>query len=72
MKDISITTEYIALGQFLKLVDEVGFGGEVKNYLATHKIWVNGELESRRGRKLFPGDAVRLQSGVESHIVQAK
>ena len=50
----------IRLGQFLKLADVVGGGGEVKALLAQGGLRVNGELEARRGRQLHPGDVVRV------------
>ncbi len=58
---VYIETGYIALGQFLKLVDLISTGGEAKPYLAEHEILVNGEKEDRRGRKLYPGDEVEIE-----------
>lgn len=55
MKKIKIKTEYITLGQFLKFVSIIGDGGEAKYYLTSNKVFVNDELENRRGRKLYPG-----------------
>lgn len=50
-----ISTEYITLGQFLKFTGIISNGAEAKHYLEEHKVLVNGELENRRGRKLYPG-----------------
>ncbi|MFA5480844.1 MAG: S4 domain-containing protein YaaA [Bacilli bacterium] len=50
--EISISTEYVTLGQLLKIANLIGSGGEAKNYLNIHKITVDGESENRRGRKL--------------------
>jgi ribosome-associated protein len=58
--DIGIHSGYITLGQFLKMADLVNSGGETKDFLANEKVWVNEVLESRRGRKLYPGDVVRV------------
>jgi S4 domain protein YaaA len=63
MKPVRITTEYITLGQFLKLVDAIGNGGEAKFYLSENMPKVNGEDDNRRGRKLYPGDTVTLPKG---------
>lgn len=60
MKKINIKTEFITLGQLLKLLDIVSSGGEAKFYIKEHKIFVNGTLEDRRGRKLRKGDLVVL------------
>ncbi|MBR6866152.1 MAG: S4 domain-containing protein YaaA [Bacilli bacterium] len=62
--EIAITTEFITLGQFLKLADIISQGGEAKAYLATHEVKVNGEPDNRRGRKLRNGDEVLLAEGL--------
>lgn len=51
---------FITLGQFLKVVNVVQSGGEAKYFLLENKVLVNGVLESRRGRKLYPGDRVSI------------
>ncbi|WP_372637621.1 S4 domain-containing protein YaaA [Cohnella sp.] len=61
MKSIGISTEYITLGQFLKLADCIGTGGEVKFFLQEKRVLVNGEPDNRRGRKLRVGDAVEVE-----------
>ncbi|MCL9758512.1 RNA-binding S4 domain-containing protein [Frankia sp. AiPa1] len=60
MRQVSIQGEAIRLGQFLKLADVVGVGSDVKGLLAGGMVLVNGEVESRRGRQLLPGDEVRV------------
>ena len=62
--EIAITTEFITLGQFLKLADIISQGGEAKAYLATHEVKVNGEPDNRRGRKLRNGDEVLVPEGL--------
>lgn len=62
MKEISITTPYIKLGQMLKVASLIQTGGEEKTFVASHKILVNGESENRRGRKLYPNDKVDIDS----------
>jgi S4 domain protein YaaA len=65
---VTITTEYITLGQFLKLARIIQNGGDAKIFLLTTAVYVNGELEQRRGRKLRPSDIVKV-SGKEYEIV---
>lgn len=62
MKEIKLKTEYITLGQLLKIVDLISSGGEAKFFLAEHadQIFVNGELENRRGKKLYPNTIVKI------------
>ncbi|WP_066195340.1 S4 domain-containing protein YaaA [Gracilibacillus timonensis] len=58
---IGITTDYIPLGQFLKLANILESGGMIKIFLQENGVYVNDELETRRGRKLYPGDAVYVE-----------
>lgn len=60
MKPVEITTEYITLGQFLKLADCISTGGQAKSFLQETEIHVNGEPEQRRGKKLYHGDKVEI------------
>ena len=39
----------------------ISSGGEAKYFLAEEKVYVNNELETRRGRKLRVGDIVRIE-----------
>ncbi|MCA1032311.1 S4 domain-containing protein YaaA [Bacillus timonensis] len=59
-KQIEISTEYITLGQFLKLADVIQTGGMAKWFLSEHPIYVNGELENRRGKKLVDNDVIAI------------
>ena len=56
-----ITTEYITLQQFMKLSGIGSTGGEAKLRIKEMDIVVNGEKENRRGRKLYPGDNVKIE-----------
>ena len=50
----------ITLGQALKASDLVGSGGEAKVRIQAGEVLVNGEVETRRGRKLVAGDVVEV------------
>lgn len=58
MKDLVIRTEYIQLDQALKLAGLAGSGGEAKMAVQDGSVSVNGAVETRRGRKLHPGDVI--------------
>ncbi len=62
MERIKINTEYITLGQLLKYVNLASSGGEVKVILANHTIFIDGEQDQRRGRKIYPGSKVEIDS----------
>lgn len=53
--------ETIKLDQFLKLVGVAFTGGQAKLMIQDGEVKVNGAIETRRSRKLVPGDAVMVQ-----------
>lgn len=69
MKKIKITTEYITLGQLLKIADIASSGGEAKNLVKELDITVDGEKENRRGRKLYPNMMVKIIGYGEYQII---
>jgi ribosome-associated protein len=60
MRDVAIGEDVIRLGQFLKLADLIDTGGEAKVLIAAGDVTVNGEVDTRRGRQLQPGDVVEV------------
>ncbi|MBQ1567116.1 MAG: S4 domain-containing protein YaaA [Erysipelotrichaceae bacterium] len=60
IKNILIDSEFITIGQFLKIADIISSGGEAKSFLAENMILVNGEEDRRRGRKLYKDDIVEI------------
>ena len=64
--DIKITSEYITLGQLLKMTDFIQSGGEAKFAVKSLAIKVNQEQENRRGRKLYAGDVIEIEGSVFS------
>lgn len=61
IEEISITSEFITLGQFLKLADIIASGGKAKDFLSSHQILIDGVLDVRRGRKLRPGNIIEAE-----------
>lgn len=57
---INLNTEFITLGQFLKVADVIQSGGMAKWFLSEHEVLINGEQDQRRGRKLRAGDKVQI------------
>lgn len=58
----------ITLDQLLKHRNVVDSGGEAKMLIQAGHVRVNGEIETRRGRKLATGDRVEME-GIEGVIV---
>lgn len=56
-----IQDEYITLGQLLKELGVISTGGAAKWYLQESPVHINGELDNRRGKKLYPGDRIEIQ-----------
>jgi ribosome-associated protein len=60
MKDIKINTEFIKLDSFLKWVGAVSLGSEAKMVIQDGMVIVNGEVETRRGKKIIKGDTIEF------------
>jgi ribosome-associated protein len=65
---MKIETPYIKLDSFLKGVNVASSGGEAKLFITGGDVLVNGEVELRRGRKLYPGDRVEIAGDL--HLVE--
>ncbi|MDD2492677.1 MAG: S4 domain-containing protein YaaA [Bacilli bacterium] len=61
MTKITIKTEYINLGQFLKYVGIIDSGAQAKAFLLEQTVLVNGEQEQRRGRKLYKDFIIEIE-----------
>ena len=60
MEIIKLREDFIKLGQALKAAGLVESGVEAKEYILQGLVLVNGETETRRGRKLYDGDEVEF------------
>lgn len=58
----------ITLGKFLKYKNIIGTGGEAKWFLSEHEVYLNGEPENRRGKKLHDGDELIISTVGEYKI----
>lgn len=70
-EEIKISTPYITLGQFIKLINIFESGGMIKAFLKDQGVIVNNEIEHRRGRKLYVNDIVEIKQ-VGTYIVTEK
>jgi len=62
MLTYKIRDEYIKLGQLLKAANFVSSGLEAKDVILAGEVLVNGDVDQRRGRKVYPGDVVSYNS----------
>ena len=61
MRTITIKDEYIKLGQAMKLAGLVDSGIEAKIVITEGQVTVNGEVDTRRGKKLVSGDVFKYK-----------
>ena len=54
IEKVKISTEFIKLDQFLKWLAIVDSGSEAKQVILDGLVKVNGDVETRRGRKIYP------------------
>lgn len=58
--NVYLESEYMTLGQLLKEISVISSGGQAKWFLAEKAVFVDGEPENRRGRKLYPNMMVEI------------
>lgn len=60
MEEISLRQgeEFIKLGQLLKKAGMISSGVDAKMVILDELVTLNGEVETRRGKKIYPGDVV--------------
>ena len=59
MKELEVLTEPIELYKVLKLEGMVSSGGEAKVVIAAGQVMLNGEVETRKRKKIFSGDVIK-------------
>ena len=62
MEIINLREDFIKLGQALKAAGLVDSGVEAKEVIQEGLVFVNGEVDTRRGRKLYEGDVVSFEN----------
>ena len=60
MQEFTLRDDFIKLGQLLKAAGIVDTGAEAKDMIVDGLVRVNGEVDLRRGRKVYPGDEVEV------------
>lgn len=62
MREIIIKDDFIKLFQLLKYADMVGSGGEAKVAILDGLVKVNGDIEERKGKKIYKDDIVEFEN----------
>ena len=60
IEKVKISTEFIKLDQFLKWLAVVDSGSDAKQVILDGEVKVNDEVETRRGRKIYPEYKVEI------------
>ena len=60
IEKVKISTEFIKLDQFLKWLAVVDSGSQAKQVILDGRVKVNDEVETRRGRKIYPEYKVEI------------
>ncbi|PID67458.1 MAG: RNA-binding protein [Fusobacteriales bacterium] len=68
MNKVKINTEFIKLDQFLKWIGVVDNGSVAKEFILAGEVKVNGEIELRRGRKIYSEYIVEIFN--EKYVVE--
>lgn len=61
MEAVVISDDFIKLGQLLKLANMVSSGVEAKIVIQNGEVKVNGEIDTRRGKKIYPNDVIEYK-----------
>lgn len=68
METVIIKDEFIKLGQVLKLAGLVSNGVDAKFVITEGEVKLNGEVETRRGKKVYTGDIIEY-NGSQTKVV---
>ena len=60
MEKIIIKDDFIKMGQLLKFANLVESGAMAKEVIEAGQVTYNGQVETRRGKKVYPGDIVEF------------
>ena len=69
MEELKLRDEFIKLGQAMKAAGIVSSGFDAKMLIKDGQVTVNGEVETRRGKKLYDGDVFEFE-GEEFKVVK--
>jgi len=62
MREVEITREPVELYKILKFEGMAASGGEAKSVIAEGMVLVNGEIETRKRKKIVGGDTIEFNN----------
>ncbi len=68
---VPLTTEFIKLDTLLKFAGVTDSGGQAKLLIREGLVLLNGKIVTQRGRKIRPGDVVKLSDPPAQIVVSA-
>lgn len=71
MREVEISAEPIELYKILKFENMVVSGGEAKQVISAGHVMLNGQVETRKRKKIFAGDIVELGDEKIQIVVQS-
>ena len=70
MEKVYFVDEYVTLNQFLKIAGIAYTGGEGKEMIQEGLVFVNGEQELRRGKKIRKGDEIKISGSDVVYVAE--
>lgn len=68
----AVRGDHVTLGQLLHACGLITSGGEARLYVEDGRVLVNGSPETRRGRKLRPGDVVEARREMRIRLIASE
>lgn len=62
METININSQPITIGQFLKFAHIVSSGGDVKRFIITNTIYLDGVKVTQRGKKVYDNSIIKISN----------
>jgi len=62
--DVVVSGEWIQLDQLMKRENRISSGGEIRFFLASHTVLLNGEPVREKRKKIRPGDILTVDGEI--------
>jgi len=60
-RTVKLTRIPVELHKILKFENLAASGGEAKHMITEGRVKVNGEIETRKHKKIYPGDVIEIE-----------